>query len=206
MIFKDRIDAGGKLADAISKDKTLLKDKKQLLVLSLVRGGAVVGGEVCRRLKLLHYPVMVKKIGAPHNEELAIGALCNGDYYLDTNLIKRLNISDKELSRQIREAKQKQKEYQKKFKIKRLILKKKRAIIVDDGIATGSSMRAVLKYLRIRRVEEVILAVPVAPNDFDSSGFDKVFILHQDPFFNAVSQFYQQFDQVSDREAKKYFK
>lgn len=206
MIFRNRAEAGEKLAEILKKDKELVRERKKIIILSLLRGGAVVGKQIAKKLSLSHFPLVVKKIGAPFNEELAIGALCNEEYFLDNNLIERLGLNKTEVDNQIKKAKEKQKEYLKKFIRKKLPnLKEKIVILVDDGIATGASVKAAFQFLKKEKVKKIFLAVPVAPTDFDSSGFDKAFILHQDSFLSAVSQFYQQFSQVNDEEVKKAF-
>ncbi|EKE13802.1 MAG: hypothetical protein ACD_12C00811G0002, partial [uncultured bacterium] len=84
-------------------------------------------------------------------------------------------------------------------------VKGKVVIVVDDGIATGSSVLAALEYLKKNKAKKIILATSVAPIDFNSSEFDKIFILSQEPYFNAVSQFYQQFNQLTDSEVSAIF-
>lgn len=205
MIFKDRTEAGRKLADLLIKDKEVLKNKKDLLVLSILRGGVVVGREIAKKLNVPHSPLVVKKIGAPENEELAIGAICDGEFYLDNNLIKRLNLSQMEVNRQIEKTREKLKEYQEKFVKKESNLQGKMVILVDDGVATGASVLAALNYLRKNQAKKIFLATPVAATDFDGSGFDKVFILHRDPDFSAVSQFYEDFPQLTDEEVFQIF-
>lgn len=207
MIFKDRAEAGKRLAEVLLKDKNILKERKNIVVLSLLRGGAIVGYQVAKKLSVPHLPLVVKKIGAPLNEELAIGAVCNDEYFLEQGLIKRLGLDKNQVEAQIKKAKKKQKEYLKKFINKKNLvpLKNKVVILVDDGIATGASMLAALKYLRKQKVKKVILAVPVAPTDFSSGSFDKTIILHKDPWLSAVSQFYQEFGQLTDEEVKRVF-
>lgn len=207
MIFKDRAEAGRKLAEVLAKDKEIEKERKNIVVLSLVRGGAMVGCQIAKKLNLAHFPLVVKKIGAPYNEELAIGALCNEEYFLDQELIKKLDLSKDQVFVQIKKAKEKQKEYLKKFIDKKKFpsLKNKIVILVDDGVATGASVKVALQYLKKQKVKKVILAVPVAPSDFDSSGFDRSFILHHDPFLSAISQFYYEFGQLKEEEVKGIF-
>ncbi|MBM4177366.1 phosphoribosyltransferase [Candidatus Gribaldobacteria bacterium] len=207
MIFKDRAEAGKRLAETLAKDKDILKERKNIIVLSLLRGGAIVSYQLAKKLSLPHFPLVVKKIGAPFNEELAIGAVCNNEYFLDNNLMKRLSLDKDEIGNQIKKTKQKQKEYLKKFmgRKKTPSLKNKIVILVDDGIATGASAMVALKYLKKQKAKKIILAIPVAPTDFNPSGFDKAFILHKDSWFNAVSQFYQEFSQLSDEEVRCVF-
>jgi predicted phosphoribosyltransferase len=207
MIFKDRAEAGKRMAEFLPKDKNILKERKNIIVLSLLRGGAIVGYQIAKKLSLPHFPLVVKKIGAPFNEELAIGAVCNEEYFLDNGLIKRLGLDKIQVETQIKKTKEKQKEYLKKFinKKKFPTLRNKTVILVDDGIATGASANVALQYLKKQKVKKVFLAVPVTPTDFNCSSFDKVFILHQDPFLSAISQFYQEFGQVTDEEVRRAF-
>lgn len=207
MIFKDRLEAGKKLAEVLAKDKEIEKERKNIVVLSLVRGGAIVGCQIAKKLNLSHFPLVVKKIGAPFNEELAIGALCNEEFFLDKQLIKRLNLNENQVANQIKKAKKSQEEYLKKFINKKKIpsLKNKIVILVDDGVATGASVKVALQYLKKQKVKKAILAVPVAPSDFDSSGFDRSFILHRDPFLSAISQFYYEFGQLKEKEVEGIF-
>lgn len=209
MIFQDRTSAGKQLAGVIAKDQEIVASKKDLVVLSLVRGGAAVGYEIAKRLNCPHFPLVVKKIGAPGQEELAIGAVCNGEYFLDEVLINRIGISRKEVEDQIRKAKDKQREYLRKFATKKINFQGKVLIIVDDGIATGASVQAAVKYLKKERPRKIILAAPVAPSDFDETSADwrinKVFILHKDQAFHAVGQFYQDFEQVEDDDIMGFY-
>ncbi len=207
MIFKDRAEAGKRLAEVLIKDKDILKERKNIYVLSLLRGGVIVGCQIAKKLSAPHLPLVVKKIGAPLNEELAIGAICNDECFLEHGLIKRLRLNKNQVNTQIKKAKERQKEYLKKFinKKKPPSLRSKVIILVDDGIATGASIHAALKYLRKQKARKVILAVPVAPTDFSSEGFDKTIILHKDPWLSAVSQFYQEFGQLTDEEAGRIF-
>lgn len=207
MIFKDRVEAGKKLAKILLKDKQIIKEGKKLVVFSLLRGGAIVGCQIAKQLSLPHFPLVVKKIGAPGDEELAIGALCGNQYFLDNRLIKTLDLNQNQVDIQIKKAKEKQNQYIKKFiDKKRLVpLVGKSVILVDDGIATGASIKAALKFFKKQKVKKVILAVPVAPTDFSLPGFDRVIILHKDPWLTAVSQFYQDFSQVTDNQVRKIF-
>ncbi len=202
MIFKDREDAGKKLSDALLKDRTLLKKRKDIIVVSLLRGGVVVGKTIAKKLELQHIPLAVSKIPAPHNPELAIGAVCFETVYLQENILKQLEIEREEINWQTSIAQIKQKEYIKKFGLEKIQytkkLKNRVVIIVDDGVATGATTKAALLFAKSRKAKKIILAVPVAPMDFDTKGFDKVFVLHRDPFFSSVSQFYESFPQVEE--------
>lgn len=202
MIFKDREDAGEKLSEKLFKDKNLLKNRRQVIVVSLLRGGIVVGRVIARKLRLKHISLAVTKIPAPHNPELAIGALCFDTVYLQEDIIGQLDLKEESIKNQISIAKTKHKEYIKKFSLEKIDyekkLKNKTVIIVDDGAATGATTKAALLFVKSKKAKKIILAIPVTPTDFDTKRFDQVFILHRDPFFSSVSQFYESFPQVEE--------
>ena len=202
MIFKDRTEAGKKLAVLLKKQKI-----KQGVVVSLLRGGVVVGAEISKKLKLPHLALAVAKIPSPYQSELAVGALCFDFTYLEPHLVKTLKLSRADLRSQIQIAKNKFNSYLKKFNIKKSIYKLKNitVLLVDDGIATGSTVKAALLFVKSFKPKKIILAVPVAPNDLESIGFNKTIILHLDTSFSSVSQFYKDFPQVSDEEVEKIF-
>ncbi|HLD27079.1 MAG TPA: phosphoribosyltransferase family protein [Patescibacteria group bacterium] len=203
MLFKDRSDAGKQLAKAIVKDLTIMKDKDQLVIVSILRGGALVGFEIAQRLGVSHRFLAIAKITHPDNEELAIGAVCNGKYFLDLPHIKKLQLNEQVVQKQIKSAVKKQKEYAVKFVKKDVKVQNKTVIIVDDGVATGASMKAAFEYIKREHARTIILAVPIAPFDLDSSRFDQAVILHKTHSFHAVSQFYHEFHQVRDQEILK---
>lgn len=214
MIFASRADAGKKLASHLLSSPTIRAHRSRLVVASLVRGGVPVGYEIARRLVIPHYPLVVKKIGAPGQEELAVGAVCGDEVFLNTHLIARLGLSSVEIKKQVTVAKQKYKEYMEKFRPSRAYIKNKHVLVVDDGVATGSTVFAACRYLKKRYAQKIYLAVPVAPADFDHKKnpfssekcFDEVFILVSNPHFSSVSQFYRSFPQITDIQALPYFK
>ena len=203
MIFKDRKEAGEKLAGLLFK-----KRLKNAVVVSLLRGGAVVGEEIANKLKSPHIPLAVAKIPAPLEQELAIGALCFDFTYLESRITNSLNIERSAIRKQVDIAKEKFDSYLKRFDLKKsnYRLKNKAVILTDDGIATGSTVKAALLFIKSLTPKKIILAIPVAPTDFETAGFDDVVILHRDPFFSAVSQFYKNFPQVEDEEVRKMLK
>ncbi len=209
MIFKDRQEAGQLLAKKLAKDKDLKRHKNNLMVFSLLRGGVVIGAQISKKLNIPHYPLIVAKIPAPYNPELAIGALCFKSVYLNKAIIKSLALSKKELNQQIQIAKIKQKNYIKQFKINIkdsiLLPKNKWVILADDGIATGSTAKSACLFLKSTKAKKVFLATPVAPRGFNSSDFNKVFILNNDRSFSAVSRFYRYFPQIENKEVFKLF-
>lgn len=209
MIFKDRQEAGQLLAKKIAKDKDLKKHKNNLMVISLLRGGVVIGAQISRKLNIPHYPLIVAKIPAPYNPELALGGLCFKAVYLNKSTINSLNLSKNQLHQQILEAKKKQASYLKQFNLPsendyQKLIKNKTVILTDDGIATGATIKAAFKYVKSQQPKTVILAVPVAPIDFIWKGFDKTFIIQKPVDFSAVSQFYQSFSQIKEEEIKNF--
>lgn len=208
MIFEDRTEAGEKLAREIKKDPKIGRDFKNSAVVSLLRGGIVVGDVISNKLGIPHYPLVVAKIPAPapHSPELAIGALCADFVYRDERILASIHLGRGGIGQQIEKARSKQEKYQKRFELEQLDYEKelegKNVFLVDDGIATGSTVRAAGLFIKSNKPKKLILAVPVAPSEFDTSGFDAVFILHKDPYFSAVSQFYQSFPEVRDEEVR----
>lgn len=201
MIFKNRADAGKKLAALLKKYAG-----RNSVVVSLLRGGVVVGGEVARILKCSHYPLPVAKISSPIQPELAIGALCFEEVFLDQAILKPYSFEKTVIVKQIKAARKKFSSYLKRFSIKKSVfekLKNKIVILIDDGIATGATMKAGALFLKTMSPKKIIAASPVGPTDFDEIGFDKVVIYHRDPFLSAISRFYQNFPQVEDQEIKK---
>lgn len=210
MIFKDRRDAGRKLLVRLYEDRDIKKGLKKVVVVSLLRGGVAIGDVIAKGLFCKHIPLVVAKIPAPFNPELAIGALCFDTVYLDKDVLQSINIDKATIRDQIGIARGKFVSYRKRFNLKQYMytrnLKEKIVILVDDGIATGSTVKVAALYLKSKKPKSIFLAVPVAPSDFDTRGFDKVFILNKDPHFSAVSKFYERFPQVEDAEVKKYLK
>ncbi len=208
-MFRDRSDAGERLATLIQKDPVFSKYSSELVVVSLLRGGAVVGSVAARVLGATHIPLIVIKISAPGNEELAIGALCGNSVYRDEEVIDDLKLNSTEINSQIEKAKIKQQEYVKRFSLSHYeyqkVLHGKYILLIDDGVATGSTVRAAALFVRSHKPLAVALAVPIAPTDFNESDFDTTFILQKELFFSAVGQFYENFPQVEDVEVKQYF-
>ncbi len=209
MIFKDRGDTGLKLYFLIKDDPSIKKNKKEVLVLSLLRGGVVLGATLAKKLGVSHLPLAVTKIPAPYNPELAIGALCFDVTYLEERVIKEIGLSKSEIAGQIKIAEHKFIEYCNRFNIKEKgysKLKNKIVIITDDGVATGATTKAAVLFARIKKPKKIILAIPVAPAGFEIKAVSKEYFLHKDPYLTSVSQFYQNFPQVEDEEVKKLLK
>ena len=150
---------------------------------------------------------MVTKISSPTNPELAIGALCFTSTYLEEAVIRSLNLNNSEIERQIEVAKIKFNTYVKNFAIKeapyQTSVKNKTVILTDDGIATGSTIKVAILYLKSLQPRSIILAVPVAPLDFSSPDIDQEVIIHKNHTFGSVSSFYDSFAQVENNEVMK---
>lgn len=209
MIFKDREEAGIKLAGLLKKKFSSPAKRKQLVVVSLLRGGVVIGYEIAKILDIPHKPLAVVKISTPGNPELAIGALCFDCIYLDDVLIKLLDLDKRQIEIQIEKAKEKFNSYINRFSVSKekyiKELKNKKIILVDDGVATGATVKAASLFLKSCPIKAVYLASPVAPADFQTTGFDKTFILSIEPHLSAISQFYERFPQVEDNDVTAYF-
>ncbi len=206
-IFRDRQSAGKLLAKR-------LKDTKADLVLGIPRGGVVVAKEVAKELKLPLDVLVVRKIGAPFQKELALGAVDpDGEVFWEEDLIKEVGVKKEELADII---KIEWKELKRREDVYRHAgshltgLDGKKVILVDDGIATGATTLAAITYLK-RHKAKVILAIPVASKE----AVDKiravgevreVVVLEIPEYFQAVGQFYQDFPQVSDEEVVSLLK
>jgi len=210
IIFKDRIDAGKKLAKLILKSNFFkkIKERKDVVVVSLLRGGFIVGAVLAKTLRFKNLALPVAKISHPQNPELAIGALCFSKIYWENNFLKGF-FSKEEFNQALKKSKQKFVSYSEQFFIEEKdfnSLKDKVVILVDDGVATGATIKAAFLFLKEKKPKKIILAVPVAPADFRGLDFDKFFIYHKEKDFSAISQFYDNFSQVDNEEIIKLLK
>jgi len=202
MKFFDRQDAGNFLAKELSKYKNAAKT----IVLGLPRGGVITALAVAKRLSLPLDIIVVRKISALDNPEFAIGATDeNGKAIFNEEAISYFQVPKTYLSFQLAkekmEARRRLKLYRKKRK--KLDLNDKTVILVDDGIATGFTMRAAIESVKAKGAKKVIIAVPVAPSSsvlgFEKEVDDLVMPYTTDDFL-AVGQFYQSFEQTTDQE------
>ena len=173
--------------------------------MGLARGGVVTAYEVAQALHLPLGVIIVRKIGAPGNEELALGAIVeSGEGIFNEDLISLLGVNREYLKSEI--------EKEKKIAAARRALylkgvppelKGQTVILVDDGIATGASMRVAVKSVKAQGTKKVVLAVPVAAPDslrLLEKEVDEVVCLYSPTHFGAVGAFYKSFQQTSDEE------
>ena len=204
MIFKDRAEAGRKLLLRLFEDREILKNTNSVVIVSLLRGGIIIGDIIAKGLEAKHLPLPVTKIPSPHNPELALGAVCFDVIYLEKSVVASLGLEKSEVASQIDIAREKFNSYVEKFRLKKSLysknLKNKIIILTDDGIATGSTVKVAILYLLSNHPKSIILTVPVAPTDFSSVGINKEIILHKKFAFGSVSQFYEDFPQVNNDE------
>jgi len=208
MIFPNRFEAGKQLADKLLETLDLTSNSS-LVVLAIPRGGVVIGSQLASILKCPLEVIVTKKIGAPGNPELAIGAVgLVGEPVIDENLAARVGVDEAYLQSKIANLKseiaRRVKEYQGEKPA--INLKDKLVIITDDGVATGATMKAAIEIARQENPQKIMVAVPVIAKDAlkEIEGLaDEVIYLEAPDLFFAVGQFYQEFDQVSDEEVKK---
>jgi predicted phosphoribosyltransferase len=202
MRFRDRREAGRLLAQRLSA----YQERDDVLVLALPRGGVPVGYEVARALRAPLDVLLVRKLGMPGHEELAIGAVATGGIrVLDASLLAQFGIGSETLERiaerETRELQRRERAYRGDRPSRDV--KGKTVILVDDGLATGSSMRAAVRALRQRGPAAVVVAVPVAPPSTCTSlreEADDVVCARAPEPFAAVGQWYDDFSQTSDEE------
>jgi len=206
MIFESRQAAGKMLAKKLFE----YKSNNEMCVMAIPRGGVVTGAEIAEQLNLPLEAISIKKLGAPFNPELAIGAVAqNNTKYIDRDLIAKLAVTEEYLERETEEKMKEVEERVFKYKINlNSLTKHAKFILTDDGIATGATVRAALTFIQnLSKLTGVkrwaILAIPVAAKDTAAlfkNEADKIIILHESEDFGAVGQFYRNFSQVEDEE------
>ncbi len=205
MLFYDRADAGWQLAARLQE----LAGRSDVLVLALPRGGVPVGYEVARALGAPLDVFVVRKLGVPWQPELAMGAIASGGTrVMNAEVLHGVGITEQEIEMiTARERKELEAREQRYRGLRPPIdLKGKTVILVDDGLATGSSMRAAALAVRQRDPARVIIVVPVAAaqtcDELRQEGNEVVCLATPEPFL-AVGQWYREFTQTSDEEVRR---
>ncbi|MBL6751764.1 MAG: phosphoribosyltransferase [Nevskia sp.] len=204
-MFEDRTAAGAALAEKLGE----YRDRKDVVVLGLPRGGVPVAYEVARALGAELDVLLVRKIGVPYQPELAMGAIASGGaVYVNTEVMRMSGATQEEFDAVLAREREELGRREKLFRGDRppLELHGRVAIVVDDGIATGSTVRAALLALRSLKPARCVVAVPVAPADAAERMADvtDAFVCVQAPEdFRAVGQFYRDFAQTTDAEVRE---
>lgn len=198
-MFKDRIDAGQQLAIALKH----YKRKKDTVVVALPRGGVILGYAIANELHLPLEILMVKKIGHPTNPEFAIGAVSLTGSVVD----EFTNVDETYIEEEIKNIRKLLKKRYKMFYGEKppLELKNKTVIVVDDGVATGSTIIAALDLIRKEQPSHIVVAIPVGPPDTikEIENFtDEMICLETFNPFYAIGVYYKDFTQVTDDEVK----
>lgn len=202
-MFRDRREAGQKLATELEK-----LGLHQPVVLALPRGGVPVAAEVAKALKAPLDLVIVRKVGAPGNPELAVAAIVDGnppDIVLNREIVEAYALDDDELRVLIAKERPELERRRLVYRGERppLSITGKTAIIVDDGVATGTTMKVAIRALKRRSPRAIVVAIPVAPPDTLAElaqEADQVVCLSQPPRFHALGYHYRSFPQLTDDE------
>lgn len=203
-LYRDRIDAGALLAARLGA----LRDT-DALVLALPRGGVPIGAEVSRELHAELDVIIARKIGAPMQPELAIGAVtADGGLFLDTTIVRELGIRDETVEALIAAEQENARQREARFRGNRPFprIEGRTVILVDDGLATGATMSAAVHAVRKRQPARLVVAVPVGSRQAcEALGLeaDEVICLATPEPFGAVGLFYRQFYQVDDAEVEQ---
>jgi putative phosphoribosyl transferase len=213
VLFRDRTDAARQLAERLYWLKNEMEKSKQVVIVAIPRGGIIIGNIIAKELRTKLDLVVTRKIGAPFNPELAIGAVMpDGSYFLN-DVAAMINISQNYIESQIRKEVKEierrliefrgRKEYDNK-------LEDKLVVLVDDGIATGATILASTKWIKDKHnCKQLIIAVPLVPREILEDlnrAAGKVIVLYTPEPFGAIGRFYQNFKQVSDDEVKEIMK
>jgi putative phosphoribosyl transferase len=203
--FQDRTEAGRRLAEKLDK----YVGRSDVIVLGLPRGGVPVAYEVAKQLRAPLDVFIVRKLGVPGFEELAAGAIASGGVrVLNEDVVRTLphaqEVIESITAKEIAELERREHEYRDGHPAPALA--DRIVILVDDGLATGATMRAAVKALRQRRAAKIVVAVPVGPPDTCreiEEEADEIICLSTPQFFQAVGQYYEDFSQTSDEDVRE---
>ncbi|HEX3415468.1 MAG TPA: phosphoribosyltransferase [Stellaceae bacterium] len=203
--FRNRTDAGRQLAEKLAS----YANRPDVLVLALPRGGVPVGGEVARALGAPLDVFLVRKLGVPGYEELAMGAVATGEVrVLNDEIVRGLGISEHEIDAIVAREMQELARRERLYRGDRLPpdVADRTVILVDDGLATGATMRAAIQALRQQKPARIVVAVPTASPDtceaLKVEADDVICAMTPEPFF-AVGHWYEDFTQTTDDEVRE---
>jgi putative phosphoribosyl transferase len=208
MTFKNRTEAGRKLAEKLAR----YADGKNLLILALPRGGVPVAFEVAKALRAPLDVFVVRKLGVPGQEELAMGAIASGGVRVfNEEIIRNLGIFEDVIARV---AANEQRELERREFAYRggrasPVIAGQTVILVDDGLATGATMRAAVNAVKVQRPERLIVAVPTGTPDtcrLIGKMVDEIVCLITPMPFGGVGAWFHDFSQTSDREVQQLLK
>ena len=206
-IFRDRTEAGRRLAGILGG----YAGRVDVLVLALPRGGVPVAFEVAKSLSAPMDIFVVRKLGLPGDEELAMGAVASGNVrVLNNEVVRSFGVSSEVLDavaeREVTELKRRERVY--RGDTPSPDAADKTILLVDDGVATGSTMRAAVAALRSQRPSRIVVAVPVAPpstyRELQSEADEVLSVMTPEPFY-AVGQWYEVFDQTTDTQVRDLY-
>jgi len=204
MVFRDRVDAGQQLADELEPIPL-----ERPVVLALPRGGVPVGAEVARRLSAPLDVILVRKLGVPGHRELAMGAIGEGGVrVVNVGVVRAARVGDDELARIEAQERIELERRARRYRDDRprVSVSGRDAVIVDDGLATGSTARAAIEVARALDARHVVLAVPVAPPGAvrQLTGIaDRVVAVVTPERLLAIGSWYRDFSQTPDREVQR---
>lgn len=209
MIFRNREQAGELLAEQIHEYLEAEGLTKNILILALPRGGLPIGEGIRKRLDAPMDAFLVHKVGAPGHEELAMGAVAMGGVrIINEDVLHLFNLSERALEGLIKTAEEELNEKNALYRKGRPApeVKEKTVILVDDGLATGATMRAAIAAIKTQSPKKIIVAAPVSATDAYMEiqrEVDKIICLHTSRSFSSVGEWYEDFSQVEDSEVEK---
>jgi putative phosphoribosyl transferase len=204
MLFDDRADAGRQLSSKLHQ----FVGRDDVLVLALPRGGVPVGFEIASALRSALDVLVVRKLGAPGQEELAMGAIASDQVVMNPDIVRALNISARQIEERIAYERRELERREQLYRGGRLAadIRGHIVILVDDGAATGSTMRVAMSAIRQQNPAQIIVAVPVASKSVCvqlEQEADRPVFLYTPVDFYAVGQWYRNFTQIGDAEVRE---